>query len=297
MAKVSAESRACSSVPVDTIRFTYANRNQSWLRRNIINSIERLSGSRYLEQLYFDWVASGAQGNPFDAAIQKLKFPMALNGVSMDSVPSEGGLLLVANHPFGLADGLALGWLATQLRESVCILTHSLLCRVPEFRPFLLPVDFGETSQARRNSAKTRRMAADLLKSGGAVVIFPGGSVATSNQPFRRPAAELPWHPFVTRLALTENTTVLPVHVHGQNSSLFQVASHVSYPLRAALLFRETRRRMGGDMRMTLGTPVMANELARFTRSEITDIFRRRCLELGDADPEETFVWPSYIKW
>ena len=297
MAKVSAESRACSSVPVDTIRFTYANRNQSWLRRNIINSIERLSGSRYLEQLYFDWVVSGAQGNPFDAAIKKLKFPMALNGVSMDSVPSEGGLLLVANHPFGLADGLALGWLATQLRESVCILTHSLLCRVPEFRPFLMPVDFGETSQARRNSAKTRRMAADLLKSGGAVVIFPGGSVATSNQPFRRPAAELPWHPFVTRLALTENTTVLPVHVHGQNSSLFQVTSHVSYPLRAALLFRETRRRMGGDMRMTLGTPVMANELARFTRSEITDIFRRRCLELGDADPEENFVWPSYIKW
>ena len=74
MANVSAESRACSSVPVDTIRFTYANRNQSWLRRNMINSVERLSGSRYLEQLYFDWVASGAQGNPFDAAIQKLKF-------------------------------------------------------------------------------------------------------------------------------------------------------------------------------------------------------------------------------
>ncbi|MEO0783420.1 MAG: lysophospholipid acyltransferase family protein [Pseudomonadota bacterium] len=297
MANLSAERRAYSSVPVDTIRFTYANRHQSWLRRNLISSVERLSGSRYLEQLYFDWVASGAQGNPFDAAMLKLKFQMVLNGVSLDSVPRRGGLLLVANHPFGIADGLALGWLATQLRESVFILTHSLLCRVPEFRPFLLPVDFGETSEARRNSATTRRMAADLLKSGGAVVIFPGGSVATSNQPFRRPAAELPWHPFVTRLALTENTTVLPVHVHGQNSSLFQVASHVSYPLRVALLFRETRRRMGGDMRMTLGAPMMANELAQLPRSDIPDIFRRTCLELGDADPEETFVWPRYIKW
>ena len=187
--------------------------------------------------------------------MQKLKFQLVLNGVSLDSVPRQGGLLLVANHPFGIADGLALGWLETQLRESVCILTHSLLCRVPEFRPFLLPVDFGETSEARRNSATTRRMATDLLKSGGAVVIFPGGSVATSNQPFRRPAAELPWHPFVTRLALTENTTVLPVYVHGQNSSLFQLASHVSYPLRVALLFRETRGRMGGDIRVTLGAP------------------------------------------
>ena len=50
-------------------------------------------------------------------------------------------------------------------------------------------------------------------------------------------------------------------------------------------------------MRMTLGAPMMANELAQLIRSDITDIFRRRCLELGDTDPEETFVWPRYIKW
>ena len=85
--------------------------------------------------------------------------------------------------------------------------------------------------------------------------------------------------------------------MHGQNSSFFQVASHVSYPLRVGLRFRETRRRMGGDMRMTLGAPMMANELAQLPRSDITDTFRRKCLELGDADPEETFVWPRHIKW
>lgn len=297
MANVTAERSSYAPPSVDTIRFTYANQQQSWLRRNLINSVERLSGSRFLEQLYFDWVASGAEGNPFDAAIQKLNFQMGLNGVSLDSVPRQGGLLLVANHPFGIADGLALGWLATQLRESVCILTHSLLCNVPEFRPFLLPVDFGETSEARRKSAATRRMAADLLKSGAAVVIFPGGSVATSNKPLIRPAAELPWHPFVTRLALTEDTTVLPVHVHGQNSSLFQVASHVSYPLRVALLFRETRRRMGGRLSMTLGAPLMARELAQVPRADVADTLRRRCLELGHADTEEVFAWPRHINW
>ena len=113
--------------------------------------------------------------------MQKLKFQMVLNGVSLDSVPRQGGLLLVANHLFGIADGLTLRWLATQLRENGCILTHSLLCRVPELRPFLLPVDFSETPETRRSSATTRGMAADLLKSDGAVVIFPGGSVATSN--------------------------------------------------------------------------------------------------------------------
>ena len=297
MNPASAEQGDFSPVPSESLRFTYANKDQSWFRRNLIGTVERLSGSHSLEQLYYDWVALGAEGNPFDVAMEKLRFKMVLDGTSRASVPREGGLLLIANHPFGIADGLALGWLATQLREEVRILTHSLLCRAPEFQPFLLPVDFAETSEARRRSATTRRMATDLLKSGGAVVIFPGGSVATSNQPLRRPAAELPWHPFVTRLALTEDTTVLPVHVHGENSSMFHLASHLSYPLRVALLFRETRRRMGGDMHLTLGAPMGPQELAQLPRSDMADTLRRRCLELGHADPDETFVWPSYIKW
>jgi putative hemolysin len=213
------------------------------------------------------------------------------------SIPKEGGVLLVANHPFGVADGLALGWLATQLRKDVRILTHSSLCRVPEFEPYLLPVDFAETPEARRRTATMRRRATDALEAGAAVVIFPGGSVATSNRPFSQPAAELPWHPFVARLALTDGTRVVPVFFHGQNSLLFQLASHVSYALRVAMLFGETRRRIGDDIPMTVGTPIEARDLAAVPRPDVADTLRRTCLALGDADPEDTFAWPGHIRW
>lgn len=289
MANVLTDSSKIASVPVERLRFTYAHDGQSWFRRRLIRSVECLSGSRDLEDMYHAWVAAGAKGHPFDVALQKLRLQLDLKGVFLDHVPRQGGLLIVANHPFGIADGLAVGWLAAQLRDTVRILTHSLLCAAPEFQPYLLPVDFGDSSDARRKSAATRRMAADQLKEGGAVVIFPGGSVATSNRPLAKPAAELPWHPFVTRLALAEGTTVLPVYVHGQNSLGFQIASHVSYPLRVALLFRETRRRMEGRLDTTLGAPIRAEDLSPLPRQDIANTLRRACLQTGGADPDDAF--------
>ncbi|MEO0751258.1 MAG: lysophospholipid acyltransferase family protein [Pseudomonadota bacterium] len=297
MAHVLPDNSKITPVPVERLRFTYAHEKQSWFRRQLIRSVERLSGSCDLEDLYHAWRAAGATGHPFEVAIQKLRLRLGLTGVSLDCVPRQGGLLIVANHPFGIADGLAMGWLAAQLRDHVRVLTHSLLCAAPEFQPYLLPVDFDDSPDARRKSAATRRMAVDVLKDGGVVVIFPGGSVATSNRPFVKPAAELPWHPFVTRLALTKGTTVLPVFVHGQNSLGFQIASHLSYPLRVALLFRETRRRMGGSLHMTLGAPMRAEDLSTLPRHDIADTLRRACLHLGGADPEDAFQWPRYITW
>ncbi|MFW5654270.1 MAG: 1-acyl-sn-glycerol-3-phosphate acyltransferase [Roseicyclus sp.] len=297
MAETAAERLSNLHAPTGRMKFTYARGGRSWFRRKLISSVELASGSRHLERLYDDWVASGAQGNPFEAAIRLLEFQIELAGTPLASIPKEGGVLLVANHPFGVADGLALGWLATQLRSDVRILTHASLCRVPEFEPYLLPVDFAETPDARRRTAAMRRKATDALEAGAAVVIFPGGSVATSNRPFSRPAAELPWHPFVARLALTDGASIVPVFFHGQNSFLFQMASHVSYALRVAMLFGETRRRIGGVISMTVGTSIEPRDLAALPRSDVARALRRICLVLGDADPEETFFWPSHITW
>ncbi|MDE3078486.1 MAG: lysophospholipid acyltransferase family protein [Paracoccaceae bacterium] len=283
--------------PQEPIRFSYAHEGQPLFRRLLITAVERASGSMHLRRLYDDWVATSALENPFVAAIRLLQLRLEISGTPLSYLREEGGLLLVANHPFGIADGLTLGWLATQLREQVSILTHSRLCSIPEFRPYLLPVDFGETALARKTSAATRRAATDLLRAGGAVVIFPGGSVATSNRPFRRPAAELPWHPFVGRLALTPGTTVVPVYVHGQNSLTFQIASHLSYPLRVASLFYETRRRIGSDIRLTIGAQLHSTDLAELPREDVPSELRRSCITLGGADPAEEFRWPSYIRW
>jgi len=286
------------------VQFSYAHPGQSLFRRSLIRAVEMATGQPKLKRLYLDWVLCDKRPGEavFDAALRKLKIrPRIVAGAgNLARVPETGGLLLVANHPFGVVDGLTMGHLGMRLRGNVRILTNSLLCRVPEVDPYLLPVDFSGTPEARRLTGETRRRAAELLAQGQVVAIFPAGGVATANRPLRGRAVDSPWHPFVGRLATVPGTTVLPLHVSGQNSRLFQIASHTSYPLRVALIFHETRRRMGRPVELTIGEPVSAQDLCRLPRDQVAAELRRRTMALASpalADPDEHYVWPSHIRW
>ncbi len=295
---------AADPAPADAVRFTYSHPGQSAFRRGLIRTVERLSGQPQLERLYLDWARSDRRPgeNVFDAALRQLGVTLHITAdeAEMDRIRPEGGLLLVANHPFGVLDGLALGQMGMRLRGNVRILTNSLLCRVPEVDPHLLPVDFSGTPEARRLTAETRRKAAALLAEGKVVAVFPAGGVATANRPLRGRAVDSPWHPFIGRLATQPGTTTLPVHVAGQNSRLFQIASHTSYPLRVALIFHETRRRMGRPLDLRIGAPVTAESLSSLPRDAVSAALRRRCMALASpalTDPDETYRWPRHIRW
>lgn len=288
------------------VRFTYSHAGQSRFRQRLIRSVERLSGRDALQDLYLDWARHGRRDDEtvFDAALRLLDVRLDLCGVDPARVPRDGGLLVVANHPFGILDGLAMGQLAMRLRGNAQILTNSLLCQVPEIAPHLLPVDFSGTPEARRLTSTTRRRAADLLAEGKVVVMFPAGGIATANAPVTGRACDAEWHPFVGRLATMSGVTTLPVHFAGQNSRLFQIASHLSYPLRVALIFHETRRRMGRMLPVVLGEPVSAGELARLPRGEVAHVLRRRTMLLSADgsgrkawDPDEVYHWPAHVKW
>jgi putative hemolysin len=284
-------------------RFTYSHAGQSRFRRGLILTVERLSGREKLQGLYADWARNGRMDGEsvFDAALRLLRVEPEITAADhLARLPATGGLLIVANHPFGILDGLAIGQLGMSLRGNVRILTNSLLCQVPEIAPHLLPVDFSGTPEARRLTGVTRRRAVELLADGKVVAMFPAGGVATANAPVHGRACDAPWHPFLGRLATLPGVTTLPVHFDGQNSRLFQIASHMSYPMRVALIFHETRRRMGQALRFTLGRPVTAEELARLPRDEVQSALRRVTMDLATRpypDPDEVFRWPSHVKW
>jgi len=293
-----AESSAEASPP----RFTYSRPEQGWLNRTLIRAIERISGQPHLETLYRRWAATApADENFFTAAIRLLGIEADLRAGSWAAVPEKGPVLFVANHPFGVVDGLLMGHLCSQVRPDVKIITHSLLCQAPEARSYLLPVDFGGTPKAAQTSALTRRHSVEWLREGHAVVIFPAGSVSTAQHPLRGAALDAPWHPFTAKLATQPGVTVVPVCFHGQNSRLFQLASHIHYALRIALLFRETRRRSSTRIGVSIGDPVAAAALAALgSREEIVAELRRRTLSLKGPQaphPAEVFIWPSHIKF
>lgn len=276
--------------------FTYSHPGQSALRRRLIRSVEALSGRRGFERLYDRW-RRGARDPAetiFTAGVRALGLSPRWLAGGPGGIPETGGLLVVANHPYGIADGLMLGHLVSQVRPDVKLMVHSLLCRPPEAREALLPVDFGGDARARRVSAETRKAAVDWLDQGHVLVIFPAGGVATTPRPWARQAADFAWHPFIARLAQRPGVRVLPVWLGGQNSRLFQIVSHYSYPLRVALIFRETRRLMGRAMAVAVGAPIDCSTMAR---EDIPGRLRAACFGLAGQDGRREFSFPKRIRW
>jgi putative hemolysin len=253
--------RALSPEAID--EFTYADPSDTWLRRNLIRTLERTTGQPRLKHMYLDYSRDPSRFSSFwDAAITYLGIDARADVSPLTAYPAGRPLVVVANHPYGVVDGLIAGYLVAQVRQDFRILTNSVLTRVEQARDYLLPVDFSETKEALAQNIATRRAAMDHLRGGGCVVIFPAGGVSTTERPFSRHATDVEWKSFVGRLVDQAGADVIPVYFPGQNSRLFQVASHLHITLRTALFFRETSRRIGTRIEPRVGEAIPHAELS-----------------------------------
>ncbi len=189
-------------------------------------------------------------------------------------------LLMIANHPFGVPDGVAALALAEHIGRPVKILIHSDLLRIPEMERFSLPIDFSETRQALQINAASGREAIARLRSGETIMIFPAGGIATADWPLGR-AGDLQWKTFVAKLVHKAQADVVPLFFSGQNSWRFQAASQVSMFLRTSLILPEALRLLGRNISVCVGPTIPYEQMAGITdRSELTAMLRRRVFAL-----------------
>jgi putative hemolysin len=168
---------------------------------------------------------------------------------------------VVANHPFGGIEGLAIAQALTRVRPDVKLFANYLLSRIPELRDVFLFVDpFARSGSAAAN-AKALRGALAWLAGGGVLAVFPAGEVASLDPKTRR-VADPAWNPIIARLARRTGAAVLPVFVPGRNRAFFQAAGLLHPALRTALLPREFLARRGTPIELRVGTPVPAARLA-----------------------------------
>jgi putative hemolysin len=269
------------------VRFSYSTADQPVLQRAVIQAIEKMGGQRKLKKLYAQHQKSVRNGEGFfDSAIRLLRIRVDYDEVALARTPAEGPVLFIANHPYGVLDGITLTWLATKVRPDTKVLANDVLCQAPEAAANLLPVAFAPTREARETNVNSRIQALDWLRQGHAIGIFPGGGVSTSEKPLRGPAVDLPWAPFTAKLLRASRATVVPVFFVGQNSRLFQLASHLSLTLRLSLVFRETARRIGSRLKVRVGAPIPFAELANIEdRAELVMELKKRTFAL--ARPED----------
>jgi putative hemolysin len=268
--------------------FSYASPDDPRFKRLVIQMIERISGQPELKRMYLEHQNHPVPGETFwQAAVRKLQLNIQMNDDALGEIPPSGPVIVVANHPFGVLDGLVVCWLIARVRKDFKVLTNALLNRAEEIKPFLLPIDFEETKAALETNIKTRAEAKTLLEKGGCLVIFPGGTVSTTPTLLARKAKDPEWKTFTARMIVQGKAPVVPVYFAGQNSRLFQVASHVSMTLRLSLLFKEVHDRIGGDMVLRIGKRIAYEELKAITdRKQLMEFLRDRTYALESQVPK-----------
>ncbi|MFN3721144.1 MAG: lysophospholipid acyltransferase family protein [Rhizobium rhizophilum] len=242
---------------------SYANERDPKLKRWFIRSIESLSGRDRFTRLYEIWRNDivGKTDRVFGKMLDLIDVDLKVAGTWPPQNLPDGPIVIVANHPFGIGDGIAVLALAEQLGRPFRVLINNELLKVPEMAPYSLPVSFEETKEALALNMQTRHEALRLLKEGVTVVIFPAGGVATAKKGFGR-AEDLPWKMFPAKLIQAAKANVVPVYFEGQNGRLFHLASKISLTLRVSLLIREFRRLSGSTIRARVGVMIPWEELS-----------------------------------
>lgn len=249
---------------MDRYLFSYAEPADPPVKRNLIRLVECATGQPRLKRLYLENQRNPRAGESFfGAAVRKLDLDVRFDAAALARIPRTGPVVVVANHPYGVLDGIVLSWLVEQVRRDFVTLTHAALYRAPEVRDFVLPIDFSGDDAATETNLKTRAAARAQLERGGVVLVFPAGAVSTAPDRLgRRPAVDSRWQPFVAQLIQRSRATVVPIWFGGQNSRLFQIASHISQTLRLSLIFHEVAVRIGAQLPVIVGAPVPYSALA-----------------------------------
>ena len=262
---------------------SYAHSARSRAGRALIRVVENATGRLRLIQRAEGYEREVAAGRNFWQVIAE-RFGLSVDVIagSLSDVPADGPLILIANHPYGILDGLIMGHILSGIRGDFRIIANTVFRKAEDPNRVILPVSFDEGKAAVAQNLETRKEALAFLGRGGAVGIFPGGTVSTAATPFGQPI-DPRWRGFTAKMVTKSRATVVPVFFDGWNSRLFQMASHLHSNLRLALLISEFRARVDAPVRVAIGRPIARDQLNRHAQDTKTmmDFLRQETYALS----------------
>ncbi|WP_170463848.1 lysophospholipid acyltransferase family protein [Ruegeria arenilitoris] len=251
--------------------------------RMVIRLMENTTGRLRLIKRADGYEQEVANGRDFWSVMVE-RYGLSLNVLdgALSNIPKTGPVILIANHPYGILDGLIMGHMLSEARGDFRILAHRVFRKAEDINRIILPISFDETKEAMKLNLETRKTALNYLGEGGAIGIFPGGTVSTGVKPFSHPM-DPGWRGFTARMVAKSNATVVPVFFDGHTSRLFQIASHLHNTLRMGLLIKEFKKRVDTPVDVVIGKPIgrdVLDPLSKDTR-KMMDFLRKATYELS----------------
>ncbi|MGR3815438.1 MAG: lysophospholipid acyltransferase family protein [Cognatishimia activa] len=246
----------------DRRTLTYANSFDDPWTATAIRVIEWFTGKITILRMVrrFERQNGNHRGQRFwKGALDVMGIDLTTPNEQLANIPKEGPVVVVANHPHGMVDGMILAELIGRVREDYRILTRSVLTGLDETATsFMIPVPFPHDPEAQRKMVEMRAAAMAYLKDGGVVALFPSGVVSSSDTAFG-PVIEREWNVFTAQLIRRSGARVVPIFFPGANSRWYQVANRVSAILRQGLLLHEIVKACNKPQSPVIG-PVLTDE-------------------------------------
>jgi putative hemolysin len=242
---------------------TYANSFENSFQALFIQTVEWLTGKLSLVRMVHEFERrGGAKGLDFwGAALDVMGIEITTPRAQYDNIPKEGPVVVVANHPHGLIDGMVMAELIARVRPDFQILTREVLTGLDaEASSYLIPVPFPYDKDVQKKSVEMRAKAMDKLKAGGLICIFPSGVVATSETAFG-PVVEAEWNLFTAQMIRRSGATVVPIRFPGHNSRTYHIANRMSATLRQAMLLHEVVKVCNKPIGPVIGAPFTETEM------------------------------------
>ena len=261
-----------TSQQAETVNFTkydrsslsYASTFDNPLKSGVISLIELFTGKLAILRMIRQFEKNGAPtGQGFwRAALDTMGIDLTTPQHQLDRIPKTGPVVVVANHPHGMVDGMIFADLIGRVRPDYRILTRSLLTSIDEVAgSYMIPVPFPHDPDAQRKGVEMRAKAMAHLKAGGVVALFPSGVVAASDT-FFGDAVEAEWNVFTAKMIRRSGAQVVPMKFPGSNSRAYQIANKLSPMLRQVLLLHEIVQACNKPQGPIVGHPLTADELA-----------------------------------
>ncbi|MFL2891850.1 MAG: 1-acyl-sn-glycerol-3-phosphate acyltransferase [Candidatus Pelagibacter sp.] len=199
---------------------------------------------------------------------------------NINNIPKTGSTIVVANHPFGLLDGLIICSIICDIRKDYKILINEEVSQIDQIREYLLPIKFSRLTSDIKKNIITKKKAIEHLNSNGILITFPSGEVATSSLIFNE-ANEREWKPLIGSIINKTNADIIPVRFFGKNSLFFHTIGFINNNLRRVLFIRELFNKKNKKFNLSIGKKITLLQKEKLNNKQMVQKLRSIVLNIN----------------